>query len=376
MRLRVLHLMSCRGWSSDAYWAGRIARELAARGHRVTFVARAGTDAKVLDRLRALGVAELCTLPFAGRRAPGALLRDLRAIARWLGEHDVVHVHRGKEHWLAALAAARVRGAPPLVRTRHIVQPVGRHPLNRWLYRRTAHVIAVSEAIRQQYLAAGLVPPERVTTLHGGVDERRFSPAVDGRPFRAAHGLAPEVPVVGVLGGLRAMKGHRVFLAAARRVRERAPACRFVLAGDGPERPAIRAEVERLALTGAVVLAGYVPEPEQAVAAFDVAVYPSLSSEGMGRVVFEYLATGRPIVASRVGVAAEVLKPGESAVLVPPGDPDSLADAILGLLEDRDAAAALGRAGRRLVEAHYSGAVVAAAVERLYAQALDAGGRA
>lgn len=371
MTLRVLHLMSCRGWSSDAYWAGRIAREQASRGYQVTFVARQGTERKVLSRLADLGVTDVQTMPFSGRREPHGLLRDVRRIAAWLPHHDIVHVHRGKEHWLAALAAVGSRARPPIVRTRHIVHPVRNHVLNRWLYRRaTAHVVAVSGLIRDQYLMSRLLSAARVTALRGGVDAARFHPGVDGTAWRRELGIPAGAPLVGVLGGLRSMKGHAVFLTAARLLLARRPGVRFVLVGDGREAERLRALAQELGLGEAAMLVGAVPAPEIAVAAFDVAVYPSIASEGMGRVVFEYMAAGRPIVASRVGLASEVLEDGVNARLVAPGDAEGLAAAIERMLDDRDQARAFGAAARTLVEAHYAGPVVAEALERIYRRVL------
>jgi glycosyltransferase involved in cell wall biosynthesis len=365
--LRVLHLMSCRGWSSDAYGAGRLARELADRGHRVTFVARAGTEATVLGRLRDLGIAELRTLPFSGRRAPAGIGRDVAAVRRWLDEHDVVHVHRGKEHWLAAIAGRLGGHRVPLVRSRHIVAPVRPHALNRWLYRRaTSHVITVSEAIRRQYLASRLVSPERVTALAGGVDARRFHPGADGRAFRAAHGVPAGAVAVGVLGGLRRMKGQDVLLRAVTALHRRWPGLHVVLVGGGRRAAALRALIEELGLRATTTMTGAVGDPERAVNALDVAVYPSLWSEGMGRVVFEYMAAGRPIVASRIGLAAEALEDGTTARLVPPGDPAALAGAIEAFLDDPAAANAAGRACRALVERRHGGAVLAERLEALY----------
>jgi glycosyltransferase involved in cell wall biosynthesis len=365
--------MSCRGWSSDAYWAGRIARELAARGHRVTFVARAGTDAKVLRRLRALGVGEIRTLAFRGRRAPLATARDLQAIQALLADHDLVHVHRGQEHWLAAVANALSVRPRPLFRTRHITLPVAAHALNRWLYRRaTTHVVTVSAAIREQYLTAGLLPPERVTALPGGVDAARFHPDADGPSFRRAIGVDAGTRIVGVLARLRSRKGHLTFVDAAERVRRRHSDVRFVLIGDGPEAGRVREQIARHGLQEATAMLGFVAEPERAVAAFDVAVCPTVASDGMGRVVFEYMAAGRPIVATRVGLAIEALEHGRTALLVPAGEPALMADAIVELLADRALAARLGRACREAVEARYAGAVVARELERLYEAVLSA----
>lgn len=365
--LRILYVMSCRGWSSDAYRAGRMAQELEARGHKVTFVARAGTEQKVLSRLRAMGIQDLRAVPLLGRSSPIGTIYDLLAIRRWLEGYDILHVHRGREHWLGALVNHLARHRVPLIRTRHILMPVRTHTLNRWLYgRATDHVITVSHAIREGYLASGLLEPWRVTVIPGGVDHRKFHPKVDGTKFRRAHGLSANTPVVGVLAGLRSMKGHRTLLEAARLVVSARPETRFLLVGDGSQATDIRRLVGQLGLDRTTVMVGFLPEPERALAAFNVAVYPSYASEGMGRVIFEYMAMGLPIVASWVGLAPEVLIDKETALLAPPAQPDQLARAIQTFLDTPSFAAEAGQKCRRLVEERYSGAVLAEVLESLY----------
>src|SRR5207247_10987971 len=187
-----LHLVAWRGGSSDAYWAAGISAALERAGHDVTLVCKRGSERRVIARAREAGAGRIETLGFAGGVKPTDV-SDLRRLVGWLGTTDVVHVHRGKEHWLAALANRLSRTPRPLVRTRHIVQPVRPHALNRWLYREaTTLVVTVTEAIRRQYVAAGLVPPERVVSLPGGVDAERFRPAADGGAARRALGVAAD----------------------------------------------------------------------------------------------------------------------------------------------------------------------------------------
>src|SRR5262245_18286049 len=245
--MRVLQLMSCRGWSSDAYWAAGITAALARAGHRATLVCRRGSEARVIDRAREAGVDRIATLSFRSGVRPASDAADVRALVRWLADTDVVHVHRGKEHWLAA-AANRVAKVPrPIVRTRHISQPVRPHALNRWLYgQATRCVVTVTQAIRRQYLAAGLVPADRVIALPGGVDLARFHPGGDGERARRSLALEPTrrdevgparavdvAPLVGVVANLRAMKGHEVMLEATRRLAAEARRFHVVFFGAG-----------------------------------------------------------------------------------------------------------------------------------------------
>ena len=117
-----------------------------------------------------------------------------------------------------------------------------------------------------------------------------------------------------------------------------------------------------------VSVAGFASDLPAVMAALDVALYVPLESDGMSRVLFEYLAAGRPLVAARTGVVPEVLVDGVHALLVPAGDAGALADALARLLQDGALRARLGDAARALALERYSGARLAEALEAHYAR--------
>jgi len=366
--VRVLQLVSCRGWSSDAYWAARATRELERRGHAVTLGCRRGTERRVIDRAREEGVARVTVFEFAGGVRPGRDVVDVRRLRVAMAEADVVHVHRGKEHWLAAVAA-RLAGGRPIVRTRHIAQAVRPHAANRWLYGcATSLVVAVTEAIRGQAVAAGLLPPERVVTLAGGADADAYQPRPADPSLRRALGGADGRPLIGMVSGLRVMKGHRVVIEAAARLAARGVPPRIVFIGRGAHEDSLRQAIAAAGLDGHVAIGGFARDLPAVMSALDVGLYVPLESDGMSRVVFEYLAAGCPLIAARVGVVAEVLGDGEHAALVPAGDADALATTLAALLDDPPRRARLGAAGRRLLVDRYSGARLAEALESHYAR--------
>ncbi|MBI3031211.1 MAG: glycosyltransferase [Candidatus Rokubacteria bacterium] len=366
-RLRILHLMSCRGWSSDAYWATRAVVELERAGHDVTLCCRAGTEARVIERAREMGVGRVVTLGFRSGFRPRDDLADVGRLRQWLPHFDVLHVHRGKEHWLAALANRLSKTPRPLFRTRHIVHAVRPHAANRWLYgAATNFVVTVTEAIRRQYVASGLLPPERVVTLPGGVDAEQFHPGLDGGPLRGDFGIPRGRLLVGLVSGLRVMKGHEVAVQAASLLAQDDVRPHFLFIGKGRREERIRELIRAGRLEDHVTLVGFVPDLPRAMAALDIALYVPLESDGMSRVVFECLSLGRPLVASRVGVVPEILVDGRDALLVPAGDPELLAAAIKRLVADPVLRTSLGFAARRLVMVHYSGARVAARLANLY----------
>lgn len=366
--MRILQLLSCRGWSSDAYWAARATQELTRRGHAVTLGCRAGTEAQVIGRAITMGIDRIVTFAFAGGLDPLADAGDVRRLARLLSDSDVVHVHRGKEHWLAAVANRVVRRPRPLVRTRHIAQAVRPHAANRWLYRRaTALTLAVTEAIRGQYIASGLVEADRVVTLPGGADAETYRPDRSSAGVRARLGAVEGAPLVGMVGGLRVMKGHGLVVEAAARLAAREIRPHFAVVGTGSQEARVRGAIAGHGLEAQFTLAGFVADLATVMPALDVALYVPVESDGMSRVVFEYLAAGCALVAARVGVVPEILRDGEHALLVPAGDASALADALGRLLGDPALRARLGAAGRRLVLERYSGARVAETLEAHYA---------
>src|SRR5262249_30743602 len=159
-------------------------------------------ESRVLDGMRREGVEPVTTLTFASGVHPGKDVRDVVRLRGLLDGADVVHVHRGKEHWLAAVAHRPIFPPRPLVRARPNSPAVRPHAANRWLYRRaTALVVTVTEAIRGQFVASGLVDAERVVALHGGADAERYRPLPRDPEMHRHLGARPGQPLVGMVAG-------------------------------------------------------------------------------------------------------------------------------------------------------------------------------
>ncbi len=368
--MTIRHIVSCRGWSSDAYWAARATVELGRAGHDVVLVGKRSAADRIMRRAQDAGVERFETLHLSSGVAPIKDALDLSRIVGWLPRTQILHVHRGKEHWLAAIANRLSYARRPVVRTRHIVQPVRPHALNRWLYRSaTDFVVTVTDAIRRQLLASGLGVDDRVVALPGGVDIERYRPAA-----RPAHGLdpravvkvPPDVPLVGLVGGFRVMKGHETVVAAAARLAAAGHRFHLVFVGQGPFSQRVRGLVETAGLADRVSFVGFFDDLPAMMAALDVGLYAALESDGMSRVLWEYLAAAVPVVATRVGVVPEVLEDGATALLVPAGEPAPLAAAIERLLRDTALRKRVGEAGADLVRERFSGARLAERLTALY----------
>jgi glycosyltransferase involved in cell wall biosynthesis len=180
--------------------------------------------------------------------------------------------------------------------------------------------------------------------------------AGDGPGFRSRHGLSPERPCIVSVGNVTHGRGQDVLIAALPMIRDAFPAASCAIVGSPFPRDKDLEFAQRLAalagepgIAGAVALTGFTDRVADAYAAADVVVNPARAPESFGRAVCEALVAGTPVVATRVGAISEVLRDGETAVLVPPDDPRSLAEAIVRLVRDPAASERLARSGRREV---------------------------
>nr|WP_241158791.1 glycosyltransferase [Nitratidesulfovibrio vulgaris] len=155
------------------------------------------------------------------------------------------------------------------------------------------------------------------------------------------------------MGRLSPEKGHIHFLRALARARQTEPRLVGLLAGDGPGADMLRREADMLGLAHAVTFAGHVSRVARVYRALDVAVLPSLS-EGMPNAALEAMLHGLPVVASHVGGVPEVVRDGETGLLVPPGDEAQLAAALVALCADVERRKALGARGRERVLGHFA----------------------
>ena len=248
------------------------------------------------------------------------------------------------------LPAAWLAGVPQRIRTRnnvgHWLTPLHRR-LGRLLNRFKTGTVVNCGAARAALLAAEGPRPETVTVLENGVDHARFL-AVP--PPSAETSAARRV---GVVANLRPVKGLDVFLDAATRLAREPGDLTFAVAGEGDIRRPLEESARARGLAGRFQLPGAAADVPAFLGGLDIAVLPS-RSEGMSNALLEYMAAGRPIVATAVGAAPELIEDGVHGLLVPPGDAARLAEAINRLLSEPRLARRLGEAARRRARDRYS----------------------
>lgn len=266
----------------------------------------------------------------------------------------VVTVGAGDKMFWGRLAA-RMAGVPVVLSALHSTGwPDGVGRLNRWLTPITDGFIAVARPHGQFLVEFEKFPEDKVFVIPNGIDTQRFvrDPAARAA-WRRQWNLEETAPTVGIVAALRPEKNHSRFLRIARRVVDQLPAARFVIAGDGPERPRIEQEITTLGLTSAVRLLGTVRDIPAVLSMLDLFALTS-DNEASPVSILEAMSCQLPVVAPRVGSIPELVRPDLTGLLVDAADEEAAAEAWLRILRHPERAQAWGKAGRGQVQANGS----------------------
>ncbi len=300
------------------------------------------------------------------------LIRLIRA-----GQYDVIHTHLLKADAYGAVAV-RLAGRAVLISSKHNDEAVLRRPLvglvHGWLARLTDRVIVLSEHVGRYMRDRGRVPPGRLRRVYYGITPDTGAATAAARAaVRAEFGVPAEAPLLLTVGRLDPQKGHLDLLAALRQVVAALPTVQLIVAGAPQQasadyEQALRAAAAAPELADRVHWAGHRDDVPALLAACDIVVQPS-HWEGFGLVLVEAMAAQRPVVATAVSAIPEVVRDGETGLLVPPRDPHALARALLRLCGDPERRAWLGAAGAARVQSHFTAERMVRETLAVYAEA-------
>jgi glycosyltransferase involved in cell wall biosynthesis len=275
---------------------------------------------------------------------------------------DLVHTHSGKAGILGRLAAARA-GVPIILHTVHgpsfgpFQGPLANslfRAAERYVARVTTHFVVVADAMKRQYLNAGIGRTDQYTKIFSGFPIEPFLASTNDLQLRARLGLAPDHIVVGKIARLFKLKGHDDLLTVAPELVRLCPQMRFLLIGDGPWRGRIEQQARSLGIEKSVVFTGLVAPAAvpSLVGIMDMLVHLS-SREGLPRALPQALAAARPVVAYDTDGAREVCLENETGFLLQPGDLPGLRERILRLARHAALRQRLGHRGQQFVQQRF-----------------------
>ena len=342
--MNILHIDEQTGWRGGEQQASNLIRGLAALGHRCFVAGKPGSEFLVRDH----GATDLVRIPVPCRGefdlvTAYRLAREVRQRAI-----DVLHAHSSHAVTYAVLAR-KFAGRGRVVASRRVDFPPNRNPFSRWKYDQADRIVAISECIGRVMRDFG-IPDTKLRVVHSGIDPKRFE--VEPLP-RAALGVPDGVPLAGNVAALVGHKDHATLIDAVPHILREIPEFRLVIAGEGPLRPQLEAQIDRLGVGHAVTLLGLRNDVPRLLRALDLFVMSS-REEGLGTSVLDAMACGVPVVATNAGGIPEMVRDGETGLLVPVGDAGALGAAMVRSVRDHSLRASLRTNALRIVTERFT----------------------
>ncbi len=305
---------------------------------------------------------------------------QVRRLVRWLRENEIeiVQTHDFYTN-IFGMISARLASVPVRIAAKREtgMRTWAQRTVERRAFGFASSVVVNSEGVRN-YLAKAGVPAKKLKLIYNGIEAGRFDrPFADRRAILSSLGLDPERPgqLVTIVANLREkVKNHEMFLRAAHNIAERIPDAGFVVAGEGDRSDELKRFASELGLRDRVYFIGRCSCVPELLSISDVCVLTS-DSEGFSNAILEYTASGKPVVATNVGGAAEAIIQGETGYLVEPNDDRAMSERVCQILEDADLAERFGRAGKRRVLSLFSTTTQLQATLELYDAQLRRRGR-
>jgi len=286
------------------------------------------------------------------------LLKPAVAHARFIRAHDVdlVNLNNSITRNHEWMLAARMAGVPCVTHEMGINEHYSL--ASRWLGKRLGGVICLSHAIRDTMVERGAWAGN-TCVIHCGIDLSRYEEIESPVALRAKHSIPADAPVIGVVGNVRKWKGQETIVRATALLKDRFPNVRCLLVGgwttgDEEYRRLLVGLCDEFQVADNVIFAGFQKNAIDYMRLMDVVCHTSTSPEPFGIVTLEAMSLAKPLVSTTIGGPAEVVKHGVTGLLVDPGRPELLADAVTRLLSDPVHAAEMGRKGRERLLANFS----------------------
>jgi len=380
VRYNALQLIGSFHQGGSERQAVQLTRLLLEGGRCNVFIATLDREGVLLDEIKRLGfsdVPEFRLNSFYDLHTA----RQIWRFAQYLRKHeiDVLHAHDFYTN-IFGMAAAMLARVPVRIASRResAVRPENQRMVERGAYRAAHAVVANCEDVRQQLIREG-VPARKARTIYNGLDLARVQPAqTERKEILAGLNLPQEARFVTIMANMRAhvwnpepacYKDHPTFLRAAKRVYESAPEAAFIIAGEGELKEATQELARSLGIADRTFFIGRCQDVGSVLSISDVCVLSS-RSEGFSNAILEYMAAGKPVVATDVGGAREAILHGITGYLAPAGEHDQMADHIISLLSDPESARSMGDAGQRRVNEKFSSLKQLQNVESLYTELL------
>jgi glycosyltransferase involved in cell wall biosynthesis len=348
--VNILYVESSRSWGGQEYRTCLEINWLNAHEHQAWLVCN--PDTQVHSKASELGT-QLVTMPLRHRVDPLCSWSLWRFCRR--NKIDLIKTYSSKDHWLCLpLYFCGI----PLSRARCITDALkGKGRAFVFKYG-CSQVVADAAVIKRHLVEEHGVDPAKIEVIGSAVDLEKFKPPRDRRKFRGEIDVSDDTPLIGNVGMIRPDKGQLVLVEAAPLVLQKHPDARLVIVGQGTgilkRGINVRIAIDRAGLADKIIMAGYRWDTPDVYAACDMIVIASLRTEASPIVLREAFASGRPVIATKVGDIPEIIENRQNGLLIEPGDSHALATAIMEFISEPELAARCAMNGLRYANEHFS----------------------
>ena len=348
--MNILYLESSRSWGGQEYRTCLEINWLNAHGHEAWLICN--PDSQVHSKASELGTRQV-TMPLRSRFDPVCSMRLLKFCRQ--NNINLVKTYSSKDHWICLpLFFCGI----PLSRARCVTDPIGTRSRAFVFKHGCSQIVADASVIKRELVEQHGVDPAKIEVIGSAVDLEKFKPPRDPRKFRREIGVSDDAPLIGNIGMIRPDKGQLELVKAAHVVLEKRPDARFVIVGQGTgilkRGINVRNAIDRGGFGDKIIMAGYRWDTPDVFAACDMIVIASLRTEASPIVLREAFASGRPVIATKVGDIPEIVRNRENGLLIEPGNSQALASAILEFISDPKLATHCAANGLRYATENFS----------------------
>lgn len=367
--IKVIHVLSDMKIGGAGIWLLNLLGSIDRERFEIKVVLPQGS--MLVDKVKGLGFEAIAVEGMRDRSFDIAVVGLLQGIFRKEKPH-IVHTHAS----LSARLAAKLSGVS-IINTKHCmdsrkkgIKRLAGACINNWL---SDSLVAVSEAVRQNMLDNGAAK-DKISVVYGGICPVRELEDKEKSEVRQKWGISDQDIIVGIVARLAEVKGHQYFLEAAEIISREKKDVKFVIAGSGPMENMLKEQARGLGIESRVVFTGFMENIYEILNILDINVISSLS-EALCLSLIEGMSIGKPSVGTETGGVPEVVRAGYNGFLVPAGNSEGLAVAVLKLIDDPQLREIMGDRGRRLAAESFTAAAMAKGIEELYEAVAKKNGR-
>jgi glycosyltransferase involved in cell wall biosynthesis len=378
LRPAVLHLIDSFNQGGSERQALQLTRLLSQSGRYKVRLACLSPDGTLRSTIDDLELGDVPSFPLTSFYDQNAI-RQLKRLVRYLRTSgiDIVHTHDFYTNVFGMTGGSLARIGVRLASMRETAEmrSFAQKQVQRVAYSLAHHIVANSKAVEDKLISDG-TRPDKVSVIYNGLDLRRLETSVTRSEALSMLGVNVDetkpVRFVSIVANMRhEVKDYPMFLRAARKVKQVVPGTIFLLAGEGELEESLKSLARELGIYESTVFLGRCEKVAELLSISDVCVLSS-KAEGFSNSILEYMAAGKPVVATNVGGAGEAIDEGETGFLVPSGDDGTMGERLVTLLLEPDKALKMGAVAKRVVSEKFSCEAQLSRTEHLYETLLRA----